>query len=46
MEFANEKLPEYGDLLEKASYLDGNFSDWSIKKRQISMLRWRSYVLF
>jgi hypothetical protein len=32
IEFANEKLPEYGDLLEKASYLDGNFSSWSIKK--------------
>lgn len=32
IEFASEKLPEYGNLLEKASYLDSNFSDWSAKK--------------
>lgn len=32
IEFANKKLPEYGDLIEKASYLDGDFSKWSMKK--------------
>jgi hypothetical protein len=32
IEFVHEKSPEYGDLFEKASYLDGNFSDWSTSK--------------
>jgi hypothetical protein len=32
IEFVYEKLPEYGDLFESASYLDGNFSDWSMDK--------------
>jgi hypothetical protein len=32
IEFFNKKLPEYENLLEKASYLDGNFSDWSMEK--------------
>jgi hypothetical protein len=32
VEFANKKLPEYGDLFEKASRLDGNYSNWSMEK--------------
>jgi hypothetical protein len=32
IELVHEKLPEYGDLFEKASYLDGNFSDLSMSK--------------
>jgi hypothetical protein len=32
IEFAQEKIPEYGDLIEKASCLDGDFSKWSMKK--------------
>jgi hypothetical protein len=32
IEFASKKMPEYEDLFEKASYLDGNFSDWSEQK--------------
>jgi hypothetical protein len=32
IEFVYEKLPEFGNLFEKASYLDDDFSDWSIKK--------------
>jgi hypothetical protein len=25
-------MPEYGNLIEEASYLDGHFSQWSMKK--------------
>jgi hypothetical protein len=32
IELVHEKLPECEDLFEKASYLDGDFSDWSISK--------------
>jgi hypothetical protein len=32
IEFAQKKMPEYGDLIEEASYLDGHFSQWSMKK--------------
>jgi hypothetical protein len=32
LELAHEKLPEYGNLIKKASYLDGDFSDWSMGK--------------
>lgn len=32
IEFANEKLSQDEFFLEKASHLDGNFSDWSMGK--------------
>jgi hypothetical protein len=32
IEFAQKRIPEYGDLIEKASYLDGDFSEWSMQK--------------
>jgi hypothetical protein len=32
LDFVHKNLPGYGDLFEKASYLDGNFSDWSTDK--------------
>jgi hypothetical protein len=32
IDFVHEKLPEYGDLFEQASYLNGDFSDWSTYK--------------
>lgn len=32
IEFVYKKLPEYGELFERASYLDNNFSDWSMDK--------------
>jgi hypothetical protein len=32
MNFVHKKLPEYEDLFEKFSYLDDDFSDWSINK--------------
>lgn len=31
-EFALIKMPEFGELLEEASYLDGDFSNWSEDK--------------
>jgi hypothetical protein len=32
IELVHEKLPEYGDLFEKALYLDGDSFDWSMSK--------------
>ena len=29
IEFAQEKMPEFGELLEEGSYLDGDFSNWT-----------------
>ena len=32
IEFAQEKMPEFGELLEEGSYLDEDFSNWSEDK--------------
>ena len=32
LEFAQEKMPEFGELLEEGSYLDGDFSNWTNDK--------------
>ena len=32
VEFAQEKMPEFGELLEEGSYLDGDFSNWTNDK--------------
>ncbi len=32
MEFAKDKMPEFGELLEEASTLDDDFSNWNKKK--------------
>ena len=32
IEFALMKMPEFGELLEEASFLDGDFSNWSEDK--------------
>lgn len=32
IEFAQEKMPEFGELLEEVSYLDGDFSNWTDTK--------------
>ena len=32
IEFAKDKMPSFGELLEEASYLDGDFSNWTDEK--------------
>lgn len=32
IEFAQEKMPKFGELLEEASFLDGDFSNWTNEK--------------
>lgn len=32
IDFAKDKMPDFGELLELASYLDGDFSNWTNEK--------------
>ena len=32
IEFAQKQMPKFGELLEEASYLDGDFSEWTNEK--------------